>query len=70
MKGSSTGRPPIQVKQIKDLINNQYKIFSVILNPVDFLLGLKIRGKVYKIKIPENAAITPPNLLGTERRIA
>jgi len=70
LKGVSTGFIPSQVKIIM-LLNSSQKInfFSgVYWTPCqEFRL---MAGKVYKIRMAITKAITPPNLLGTLRKMA
>jgi len=69
-KGSSTGQDPKNVKIKNTLIKPQY----IILLRGYILVGLNLffieKGKEIKIIIDINKAITPPSLLGIERRIA
>jgi len=67
--GASTGRAPIQVRSKKVATNNQNKICLNKLNCVDFNT-IFMCGKMSKIKIDITKAITPPSLLGIDRRIA
>lgn len=70
MKGISTCKWPILPKRIKLNTNNQKKNLDKGLKakPLYKLLS-KIGNNNNIIKAP-NIAITPPNLLGTERNIA
>ena len=69
INGGLMGWAPAHVKRIKILMNIQY---------INWFIGKKdregmvifCRGKVYKIKIDINRAITPPSLLGMDRRMA
>lgn len=69
MYGFSIGWAPAHVNIIKVLIKNQKR---------NWLKGKYLeernlneyRGRKYKIIIENNRAITPPNLLGIDRRIA
>ena len=67
--GCSTGLAPIQVRITKLLINIQ-KI--VLLNGVNFFdfkrVFVKVRREI--IRIENTKAITPPSLLGIDRKIA
>lgn len=70
MKGISTGRAPIQVNKIVIAKRHQNIVCltGYILNPKNFELFRN--GINTKIKIDMIKAITPPNLLGMDRRIA
>lgn len=70
MKGGSTGFAPIQVRIV---------ITIKIVHKINLLIGRNIlededgedkNGIMYRIAIENIKAITPPSLLGTERRIA
>ena len=68
MYGDSTGFIPSQVKKMKTIRNGQ-KLRWMGLVLFNWLSGLiKISG--ISIRIDITKAITPPNLLGTERKIA
>lgn len=69
-QGSSTGRAPIHVNKNKTLNKTQILIFIHRLNAWDLNLENFKKGKIYKIATDKTRAITPPNLLGIERRIA
>lgn len=70
-KGSSTGRAPIHVnkKKVITKIQNNTCFFKLNWFPWIFFLFF-INGRNIKIKIDINNAITPPNLLGIDRKIA
>jgi len=70
IKGSSTGRAPIQVSIITILINSQKVICLKGKNWVPFNLSDGKNGIINKIDTDNTRAITPPNLLGIDRRIA
>ena len=70
MYGSSAGCPPIQVKIKKSPTKNQNKILlsCLLLKPLNLLLWRW--GKKNKTSTLAARAITPPNLLGIDRKIA
>jgi len=70
IKGSSTGRAPIQVNIITMLKKLQNMIWFI--KKFLFLLILvnSDSGRITKIAIDAIRQITPPNLLGIDRRIA
>ena len=68
-QGASTGHPPIQVSKITTIANTHAIYWLNFLNAVLCCWWLENEG-VYKIRRAENIVITPPNLLGMERRIA
>ena len=68
--GSSTGQPPIQVRMRRLAENSQNKIWLGMENAIPRDFGLAVNGKVIKMRMAENIAITPPSLLGIDRRIA
>ena len=68
--GSSTGRAPIQVRMSKDATINQNNICDRGLNWLPTLFLKKVKAGRIKITRAIAKAITPPNLLGIERRIA
>jgi hypothetical protein len=70
INGSSTGRAPIQVSIITILINNQKVICLIGKNCVPRRLSLGRNGIINRIETDRTRAITPPNLLGIERRMA
>lgn len=67
--GASTGLAPAHVRIQNRMVNIQKELF---LNGENFELSeyLFLNGKIEIIKIESTKAITPPNLLGIERRIA
>jgi hypothetical protein len=67
--GGSTGLAPIHVKIIKFIDNIQNKVLLMGLNFLDRRCFLNM-GIIPRIKIAAISAITPPNLLGIERKIA
>lgn len=71
INGCSTGRAPIHVNRINVTINIQNTTCFLTLNwfPCCFL-SFFINGIRISIKIDIKRAITPPNLLGIERKIA
>ena len=70
MNGSSTGRPPIQVKMIQDITNVQNISWFSGQNLIPSLLLFASSGKKNKMIRAANRAITPPSLFGIDRRIA
>jgi hypothetical protein len=71
IKGSSTGRMPIQDKRITHEQNNQkIVLFIGVILSLFILLYFLVKGSEYKINTDKAKATTPPNLLGIERRIA
>ena len=68
IKGSSTGLPPIHVS-IRRVVVNMI-IIKNLCDSLFLIIKLLDMGNKYKIKMAENIAITPPNLLGIDRRIA
>ena len=69
MYGSSTGLMPIQDKISHELIIEKKESCIGGQNEADRLFNWNIGGKK-RIKIADKRAITPPNLLGIDRRIA
>jgi len=67
--GYSTGFAPIQVKMIKDILINQNVVFFFRLNFIEINFCF-LKDRINKIKIDATKAITPPNLLGIERKMA
>ena len=70
INGSSTGRPPIHVKIAHEAIKVQNRNCLIGQNAIPRLLLLDVRGSKNRIRSAANRAITPPNLLGIDRRIA
>lgn len=68
-KGASTGFAPAQVKIQNKIANDQKEIFLVGEN-LDLSVYLFLNGKIEIIRIERTKAITPPSLLGIDRRIA
>jgi len=68
-KGWETAFIPNQVRRIKIIIKFQNKISLMGLNEKDCQEDFERIGKVYRIAIAKTSPITPPNLLGTLRRI-
>lgn len=68
--GCSTGFLPIHVKIKNIIINIQNNNWFNGKNIFDLILLYIVNGIIIKIKIDINNAITPPNLLGIERKIA
>ena len=68
INGISIGCAPAQVNKIKLLENIQKSSWLKGLNVIEYKFF--IIGRVYKIIIDIKSAITPPNLLGIDRRIA
>lgn len=69
IKGNSIGWAPAQVNIMKILINIQYNIWFSGKKDKEGII-IFWRGNKYKIKIEAKRAITPPNLLGIDRRMA
>jgi len=53
----------VLIKIQKIIFFNGYILFEL-------KMGLEVKGSLIKIIIDKNKAITPPNLLGIDRRIA
>lgn len=70
MYGSSTGRAPIQVNKITIFTYTQNIILFIIKKWYPLIKDFWVSGKINKIAIDKTREITPPNLLGIERRIA
>lgn len=68
--GSSTGRAPIQVKINKTLNSAQIENFITKLKEFDLNIQNFKKGKTYNTATDKTKAITPPSLLGIERRMA
>lgn len=68
--GSSTGRMPIQVNKIIVIVKFQNINFIIGQNWFLKMFLLFVIGKINKIIIDKIKAITPPNLLGIDRKIA
>lgn len=68
-KGGSTGFPPIhvRVKNVPPILHRV--IFFSIENLLDRIL-LDDKGRTNRIAIDSTRAITPPSLLGIDRRMA
>jgi hypothetical protein len=67
--GYSTGLAPIQVRIRKLMDKNQNVIFCKGLNLLDILFCF-LNGMIAMMRIDMTRAITPPSLLGIDRRIA
>lgn len=70
MNGSSTGWLPIQVRRIKTVARNQNSVCDAGRNVLAWLFEVWRMGTRKRIKIEAKRAITPPNFLGMDRRIA
>jgi hypothetical protein len=68
--GASTGFLPIHIRMMKVAHNVQKVVCRYTLNLLDFIEGLRKKGRKYRIQILIASATTPPSLLGIERRIA
>jgi len=68
--GGSTGHLPTQVKRITTETNIQNKIFLYIIKLDLFIILDDNNGINISIAIDMINIITPPNLLGTDRKIA
>lgn len=69
-KGYSTGQAPKNVNRKKILIISQNIIFLAGWKKKEENLFFIVRGREIIIKIDVAKAITPPNLLGIDRKIA
>lgn len=67
--GASTGLAPAQVRIQNKIANIQKELFLVGEN-FELREYLFLNGKMEIIRIESTRAITPPNLLGMDRRIA
>jgi len=67
--GCSTGLAPIQVKIINEIVNIQNINLDKGLNLFD-KMKLDLKGRILMIRMEVINAMTPPNLLGIDRRIA
>jgi len=67
--GCSTGLAPIQVKIINEIVNIQNINLDKGLNLFD-KMKLDLKGRILIIRMEVINAMTPPNLLGIDRRIA
>lgn len=70
LKGSSTGRPPIQVRSRKVATMIQKRIWVGGLNWYPCLSWMLMIGIKNSTRIAVNMATTPPSLLGIDRRMA
>lgn len=70
MNGSSTGRAPIHVRIIQSITRHQNIIWLIGQNLRDDASALLVKGRMNRIKIASARAITPPSLLGIDRRMA
>lgn len=70
MKGVSTCLAPNSINMKKFTTNKKNAILLSGLNWIPLILDRSTRGIVNKIKIAENIAITPNNLLGIDLSIA
>lgn len=70
MKGCSAGIPPIHVRIITFAIRVQNKSWEAGRNVSPRCLEMWRRGTVIKIRIEARRAMTPPSLLGIDRRMA
>ena len=71
MKGSSTGRAPIHLRSITTATRNQKPLFTIGFRfDLVFLVMLLVSGSVYKTRTAIARAITPPSLLGIDRKMA
>lgn len=68
--GCSTRQEPNQPNKKTFVTNNQKKNWLNFTNLFVFALKLPKKGNKKSIKIAENIAITPPNLLGIALKIA
>ena len=69
-KGCSTGRAPIQVSKKKIAMNHHQISFLRGDKENEILVLEDFRGMKYNTRTEISKAITPPNLLGIDRRIA
>ena len=70
MKGSSTGCPPIHVSKKATEINDQNIILFKGYEKLARNFDKALKGNTIKIRMEATNAITPPNLLGIDRRMA
>lgn len=70
MNGYSTGMPPIQVRMATVAINVQKTSWEIGRKVMLCCLDMCRKGTSISTKIEAARAITPPSLLGTERKIA
>jgi len=70
IKGVSTGHAPIHVKRTTRFSNVHRRILLMGKNWMPLILLFLIMGIKIKIAIDITRAITPPNLLGIDRRMA
>jgi len=67
--GYSTGFAPIQVRMMNVILINQKVIFFIMLNFIEISFWF-LKDKIIKIRMEATKAITPPSLLGIDRRMA
>lgn len=70
MKGCSTGWPPIHVRVNRSATRIQNKHWLIGRKIILRCLELCRKGRRIRIRIDKTRAITPPSLLGIERRMA
>jgi hypothetical protein len=70
MNGGSTGFPPIHVNKHHDDTRSQNKIWLSGYSELLINLAFMVNGSLNKINRAIASAITPPSLLGIERRMA
>lgn len=70
IKGCSTGWPPIHVRIRRLATRIQYSIWEIGRNIRLRCFDVCNKGIRARIRIERTRAITPPSLLGIERRIA
>ncbi len=70
MNGVSTGHAPIQVSRMTLLNKVQRIVLFIGKNWIPLILLFLIMGIINRIAIEVTNAITPPNLLGIDRKIA
>lgn len=70
MNGSSTGCLPIHVRNRKMVVRHQKSLCETGRKVLAWLFDVWRIGTMNKMRIDANKAITPPNFLGMDRRIA
>jgi len=67
--GYSTGFAPIQVRMMNVILINQKVIFFIMSNFIEISFWF-LKDKITKIRIEATKAMTPPSLLGIDRKMA
>lgn len=68
IKGGSTGLPPVQVRRMKIVENERRVKYWKFSFELVWVVGE--RGRAYRMRMAANMIVTPPSLLGIERRTA